>query len=151
MTPACITAVRLKGIPRDVFLELGNGQTYLSRGYVPDVPVVTAGITVKIGFTITTLLHDVDLVLGMNWLELVNPLINWSCGQIYLPNNTHTALLQGDWIQGHVKAGTVTVISSKDKLRQLQEDTVQKSITVLKQPQFLVKHQDYTEFEGKFF
>ena len=38
MTPACVTAVRLKGIPRDVFLELGNGQKYLSRGYVPDVP-----------------------------------------------------------------------------------------------------------------
>ena len=136
MTPACVTAVRLKGIPRDVFLELGNGQKYLSRGYVPDVPVVTAGLTVKVGFTITTLLHDVDLVLGMNWLELVNPLIDWSCGQIYLPNAIHTALLQGDWIQGHVKAGTVTVISSEDKLRQLQEDSVQKSITVLKQPQF---------------
>ena len=73
MTPTCVTAVRLKGIPRDVFLELGNGQKYLSRGYVPDVPVVTAGITITIGFTITTLLHDLDLVLGMNWLELVNP------------------------------------------------------------------------------
>ena len=38
MTPACVTAVRLKGIPRDVFLELGNRQKYLSRGYVSDVP-----------------------------------------------------------------------------------------------------------------
>ncbi|MCV6575771.1 MAG: retropepsin-like domain-containing protein, partial [Cohaesibacter sp.] len=109
MTPACVTAVQLKGIPRDVFLELGNGQKYLSRGYVHDVPVVTAGLTVKMGFTITTLLHDVDLVLGMNWLELVNPVIDWSCGKIYLPNALHTALLQGDWIQGHVKAGTVMV------------------------------------------
>ena len=136
MTPACVTAVQLKGIPRDVFLELGNGQKYLSRGYVPDVPVVTAGLTVKMGFTITTLLHDVDLVLGMNWLELVNPVIDWSCGKIYLPNAFHTALLQGDWIQGHVKAGTVMVISAEDKLRQLREESDQKSVTVLKQPKF---------------
>ena len=140
MTPACVAAIQLKGIPRDVFLELGNGQKYLSRGYVPDVPIVTAGLTVKIGFTITTLLHDVDLVLGMNWLELVNPVIDWSCGKIYLPNALHIALLQGDWIQGHVKAGTVTVISAEDKLRQLQEDSVQKSITILKQPRFWSSH-----------
>ena len=32
VTPACVTAVGLKGTPKDVFLELGNGQKYLSRG-----------------------------------------------------------------------------------------------------------------------
>ena len=31
-TPSCVTAVGLKGIPRDIFLELGNGETYLSGG-----------------------------------------------------------------------------------------------------------------------
>ena len=58
----------LKGLPRDVFLELGNGQKYLSRGYVPNVPIVTTRLTVKVGLTGTNLLHEVDLVLGMNWL-----------------------------------------------------------------------------------
>ena len=43
VTPACMKTVGLKGTPRDIFLELGNGEKYLSRGYVPDVPVVTAG------------------------------------------------------------------------------------------------------------
>ena len=42
VTLACVTAVGLKGQPRDTFLELGNGEKFLSRGYVPDVPVVTA-------------------------------------------------------------------------------------------------------------
>ena len=32
VTPTCVTAVGLKGTPRDVFLELGNGEKYLSRG-----------------------------------------------------------------------------------------------------------------------
>ena len=52
-----MTTVGLKSAPRDVFLELGNGEKYLSRGYVPEVPVVTAGLIVKIGLTVTNLLH----------------------------------------------------------------------------------------------
>ena len=85
-----------KGIPRDIFLELGNGEKYLFRGYVPDVPVVTIGLKMKIGLTITNLLHEVDLVLGINWLQLVNPVVDWSSGKTYLPNAVHPALLQGD-------------------------------------------------------
>ena len=54
-------------MPHDIFLELGNGEKYLSWGYVLDVPVVTAGLTVKVGLTITNLSHDVDLLLGINW------------------------------------------------------------------------------------
>ena len=39
VTLSCVARVGLKGMPQDVFLELGNGQKYLSRGYVPDVPI----------------------------------------------------------------------------------------------------------------
>ena len=38
VTPSCVARVGLKGVPRDVCLELGNGEKYLSRGYVPNVP-----------------------------------------------------------------------------------------------------------------
>ena len=80
VTPSCVTKVELKGLPQDVFLELGNGQKYLSRGYVPDLPIVTAGLTVKMGLTVTNLLYEVDIVLGMNWLQLVNSVIDWGSG-----------------------------------------------------------------------
>ena len=83
----------LKGQPQDTFLELGNGQKFLSRGSVPDVPVVIAGLTVRVGLTVTSLLHEVDLVLGVTWLQLVNPIVDWSSGKVYLPNAIHTALL----------------------------------------------------------
>ena len=136
VTPACITAVGLKGIPRDVFLELGNGQKYLSRGYVPEVPVVTGGLTVRVGLTVTNLLHDVDLVLGVNWLELVNPVVDWQHGKLYLPNAINTALLQGQWLEDHVQAGTVTVLAGQEALRQLAEAEVQRTIQVLRQPKF---------------
>ena len=135
-TPACITTVGLKGVPRDIFLELGNGEKIVSRGYVPDVPVVIAGLTVKVGLTITNLLHEVDLVLGINWLQLVNPIIDWSSGKLHFPNAVHIVLLQSDWLAGHVKARRVTVLSSEDDLQKMNESKTQKKIAVLKCPNF---------------
>ena len=114
VSPSCVATCGLKGIPRDVFLELGNGEKILFRGYIPDIPVVTAGPTVKTGLTVTNLLHDVDLVLGMNWLQLVNPVIDWCGGKLYIPNAVHTALLQGSWLENYIKVGTVTVLSSEE-------------------------------------
>ena len=67
------------GIPWDAFLELGNGEKYLSRGYAPDITMIVLGLTVKIKLIVTNLLHDVDLVLGINWLQLVNFVADW-CG-----------------------------------------------------------------------
>ena len=136
VTPSCVTKVGLKGLPRDVFLELGNGQKYLSRGYVLDVPIVTAGLTVKMGLTVTNLLHEVDLVLGMNWLQLVNPVIDWGSGRLYIPNAVHTALLQGVWLEGHVQSGTVTVLSDAKELKFMQDQRMQRQISVLKMPKF---------------
>ena len=103
----------LKGLPQGTFLELGNGQMYLSRGFVLDVPVVTASLTVRVGLTVTSLLHEVDLVLGINWLQLVSPVIDWSSGKVYLPKAIHTALLQGDWLAGHVKSGTTDGVGGR--------------------------------------
>ena len=102
VTPSCVARCGLKGMPQDVFLELGNGQKYLSRGYVPDVPIATAGLVTKMDLTVTNLLHEVDLVLGMNWLQLVNPVVDWGGERLYIPNAVHTALLQGDWLEGHM-------------------------------------------------
>ena len=118
VTPSCVTAVGLKGQPHDTFLELGNGQKFLSRGLVPEVPVVIVGLTVRVGLTITSLFHEVDLVLGVNWLQLVNPVVDCISGKVYLPNAVHTALLQGDCLKGHVKAGTMTVLAGKEQLKQ---------------------------------
>ena len=136
VTPVCETACGLKGTPRDILLELGNGKKYLSKGYVSDVPAVTASFIVKIGLTITALLHDVDLVLGMNWLQSVNPVVDWSGTRLYVANATHTTLLQGDWLAGHVPAKAVTVLSSEDELLRMNEGETRKKIAILKCPRF---------------
>ena len=136
VSPSCVTACGLNGVPRDVFLELGNGDKILSRGYIPDVPVVTAGLTVKTGLTVTNLLHDVDLVLGMNWLQIVNPIVDWCGAKLYVPNAVHTALLRGNWLEDYIRVGTVTVLSSEEELHQLKNERIKSSISVLKAPKF---------------
>ena len=93
VTPTYVAIVGLKGTPRDIFLELGNGEKHLSWGYIPDVRAVTVGLTVKMGLTVTNLLHEVDLMLGINWLQLVNLVVDWSGARSYVPNAIHTALL----------------------------------------------------------
>ena len=90
----------------------------------------------KIGLTVTNLLHEVDLVLGINWLQLVNPVVDWSGARLYVPNAVHTTLLQGNWLQGHVQTGTVTVLSSEVELEQMKNAEVQKKISILKCPKF---------------
>ena len=97
-------------------------------GYVPDVPVVTAGLTVKIGLTVTNLLHEVDLVLGINWLQLVNPVVDWGGARLYVPNAVHTALLQHDWLvrSRAVRTVTVIVLGGEEELKCMKEKRMQK-------------------------
>ena len=150
VTPSYVTRLGLKGISQNTFLKLGNGQKYLSRGYVPDVPVVIAGLIVKVGLTVTNLLHEVDLVLGMNWLQLVNPVVDWGNGRLYIPNAVHTALLQGDWLEGHVRSGTVTVLSSVEELKCLQDERMQRQISILKNPKLWTDAAGSTILRTKF-
>ena len=80
VTPDCVTVAGLACVPQDTFLELGNGTKALSRGMVQGAPITLAGVTTKTDFTVYRLLHDVDIVLGVNWLKTINPIIDWSSG-----------------------------------------------------------------------
>ena len=117
VTLSYIATVRRKGIPRGIFLELGNGEKYLSRGYAHDVPVVTTGLTMKVGITVTNLLNNVDLVLGIKWLQLVNPVVDWCGAKLYVPNTVHITLLQGYLLTDHVQSRTMTVLSNEEDLQ----------------------------------
>ena len=77
VTRQCCNVAGLSCVPHDTFLELGNGTTALSRGMAQGVPITLASATSRIDLTVSHLLHDVDIVLGMNWLKSVNPLIDW--------------------------------------------------------------------------
>ena len=108
----------------------------------------------RVGLTVTSLLHEVDLVLGVNWLQLVNPVVDWSSGKVYLPNAVHTALLQGDRLKDHVKVGTVMVLVGEEQLKAMNESEDKNKIAVLKCPKFWKVARDATNswtnsFEGR--
>ena len=98
---------------------------------MPDVPVVTAGLIVKVRLTVTNLLCDVDLVVGMTWLQSVNPVVDWGSVRVYVPNAVQIALLQGSWLAGHVQAGIITLFSSEKELQELKDEEKNSRIAVL--------------------
>ena len=65
ISPACITETGMKTRKNNTFLELGDGSKVLSKFEAMDIPVVIAGRTLKIDFTVSDLLYNVDIVLGI--------------------------------------------------------------------------------------
>ena len=87
ISPAGVTQCGLTVEAHNTFLELGDGKKVLLRGRAVDVPVVTSGFMMKTDLTVCSLLHGVDLVLGMTWLKVADPLIRWSTGQMFIPDS----------------------------------------------------------------
>ena len=101
------------------------------------MPVVTAGLSVKLDLTVTKLLHSVDLVLGINWLQTVNPIIDWRGAQMFLPETLGTSFLTGFWLDAAEKIGTVQVMQDQDKLQEIKtQNELTATIAVLTTPQF---------------
>ena len=65
VSPSCMTVAGLQGKRSDTFLELGNGQRVLSRGYVPEVRITLSGHPSTVDNMVTSLLHHVYVVVGM--------------------------------------------------------------------------------------
>ena len=121
----------------NTFLELGDGKKVLSRGRAVDVPVVTSGFEMKTNLTVCSLLHGVDLVLGMTWLKVADPLIRWSTGQMFIPDSPQSfQRIMGHWLNKQVKIGTVRVLSTHEEFESLKQPSNAASIEVLRNPKF---------------
>ena len=136
VTPECSTIAGLSCVPHDTFLELGNGARALSRGMVQGAPITLAGVTTRLDLTVSSLLHEVDIVLGINWLKTVNPIIDWCSGRVYLPGAIHTALLEGTWLSADHAIGTVKLLSTSVGLESIKDESVRDSIAILRTPKF---------------
>ena len=113
------------------------GKKVLSRGRAVNVPVVTSGFTMRTNLTVTNLLHGVDLVLGMAWLKVADPLIRWSTGQLYIPDSISSfQRIMGQWLDKQVKVGTVRVLSTNEDLESLKQPSNIASLEILKSPSF---------------
>ena len=137
ISPAGVTKCGLTIESHNTFLELGDGKKVLSRGRAVDVPVITSGFTMKTNLIVSNLLHGVDVVLGMTWLKVADPLIRWSTGHVYIPDSLSSfQRIMGQWLDKQVKVGTVKVLSTHEALESLKQPSETASIEVLKSPAF---------------
>ena len=137
ISPAGVMQCGLTVESHNTFLELGDGKKVLSRGRAVDVPVVTSGYTMRTNLTVSRLLHGVDVVLGMTWLKVADPLIRWSTGQVYIPDSISSfQRIMGQWMDKQVKVGTVKVLSTNEELESLKQPSETASLEILKSPTF---------------
>ena len=64
----------------------------------------------KMNLTVTKLLHDVDVVLGMTWLQLWNPLIDWVNQVMYIRREHGWDKTRGLFLHAEHAVGTVKVL-----------------------------------------
>ena len=75
----------------------------------------------KLQQTVCNLFYDVDIVLGMTWLKVADPLIRWSTGHVYIPDSISSfQRIMGQWLDKQVKVGTVNVLSTNGQLESLK-------------------------------
>ena len=137
ISPATVTLCGLDVESHNTFMELADGKKVLSRGRTVGVPVVTGGYTVKMNLTVTRLLHGADVVLGMTWLQVADPIIRWSTGDVYIPDSISSfQRIMGHWLEKQVKTGTVRVLSTNEELNSLRQPSEIASLEILKSPKF---------------
>ena len=136
ISPAYITETGMKTRKNNTFLELGNGSKVLSKHKAMDIPVVIVGRTFKIDFTVSDLLHNVDLVLGITWLQENNPLVDWSFGNLYILDSQSLTQLFGEWLHAKYKIGTIKLLYSHEDLEALKNPKVTEKMQVIANPQF---------------
>ena len=133
ISPDCATACGLGILPGATFLELGNREKILSKGHISDVLVVTVVLTVKVALNVTNVPHDVNLVLGMNWLNLARPVVVWYGEKSYylILSTLHYCRVTSSTSQTNRKIDNVVFRRCPSELK---EARIQSNVSVLKTP-----------------
>ena len=76
ISPKLVQTAQLQWEPHDTFLGLDNHERIFSRGRATNVLIVIGNQCTRCNLSVTSLPHQVDLVLGVSWLKQVNPLID---------------------------------------------------------------------------
>ena len=115
-----------------VHLELVDGSKIRSTQKIPGVMCSAGQIVSYEDFTVTKLLHGVDVLLGMTWLRRWNPLIDWVQQVLYIRTQSGWAHIKGLFLDSEHQIGTVKLLSNED-LASLESAP---DIEILRTPQF---------------
>ena len=58
-------------------LELANGETIVSTGIAPDVLLCIGKTVSRVSLTAVPMMDGIQVILGRDWLDTVNPLVDW--------------------------------------------------------------------------
>ena len=131
-SPEAVVDWELPGTPDVVHLELADGSKICSTQKIPGVMCTAGKISSYEDFTVTKLLHGVDVVLGMTWLQRWNPLIDWVQQVMYIRTAHGWDRIRGLMLDSTHRVGTVNILTNDD-LTSLESAP---DITILRTPQF---------------
>ena len=63
---------------------MANGDTIVSTGIAPAILVCIRKVQFQSDLTAVPLMKGYDVVLGKDWLDMMNPLIDWRSNRMYI-------------------------------------------------------------------
>ena len=150
IAPDTVTICELDCVPVVMHLELADGSKIESTEQTQDTVCTLGECIGKMSFTVTKLLSNVDVVLGMDWLRTWNPVIDWKRQILY-------TFIRGKWTQVHgvlldeqQHCGTVKVIDSYYLSDERKQKEVKRSDwTVVQKPKLWQEMNDKSPMSKK--
>ena len=126
----------LQPVAENATLELGDGTRVPSKGCIENLIFTMGSRTFSQNFTVTDLMTGVDMVLGMTWLEQVNPLINWGSHTMYVRDQEVYYPIAGVPADEDTKIGTVKHVKVPNDEKNDQSVQYLNSLEKMASPQF---------------
>ena len=75
--------------------ELANGETIVSTGIAPNVLICIGSTVSRVSLTAVPMMEGIEVILGRDWLDSVNPLVNWRTNSLVLRIGDKLEVVQG--------------------------------------------------------
>ena len=112
ISPEIVTLCELQCSPTLIHVELADGSKVRSIQQTQAVPCIVGNSICQTTFTVTKLLSNVDVVLGMDWLMRWNPVIDWKKQSMYLYVNRQWDQVNGVLLDGTQSVGTAKIFEA---------------------------------------
>ena len=136
MDSQVILRLGLQPIAKNATLELGDGTRVPSKGCIEKLIFTMGSRTYSQQFTVTDLISGVDMVLGMSWLEQLNPLINWGSHTMYVQDQGVYYPITSVPADKDTKIGTIKHVEVPNEQETHQSVYYSYSLEKLASPQF---------------